>query len=57
MMQWYDKLALAGLAIGFCGWMMFVVGLGFMLSANRQARAEFRAPLQEAREAISGAKP
>lgn len=52
MMLWYDKLAFAGIAVAFCGWMMFITGFGFMLSANRQARAEFRTSLEEARGAL-----
>lgn len=52
MMMWYDKLAVSGLAIAFVGWMMFVVGLGCMMSANRKARADFAASIQEARQSL-----
>lgn len=52
MIMWYDKLALIGLIVGFFGLMAFVVGFGFMLSANRQARAEFRTSIQEVHDAL-----
>jgi hypothetical protein len=48
-LQWYDKLALVGLAVAFVGAMMYLIGLGYMLSASRQARADLRASIAQAR--------
>lgn len=55
MMMWYDKMALTGIVLAFVGWMMFVVGLGYMMSANRKARADFRASIQEAHQSLRAA--
>ncbi len=49
MMTWYDKLALAGLAVGFIGAMMFIVGLWCMMDARNQAQTSFRDSIEEAR--------
>lgn len=55
VITWYDKLALAGLAVAFIGAMMFIAGLWFAMDARNKSVASYRASIQEARQSLRDA--